>query len=230
MENKIDRRIKYVIVLDTETAPMDKDAQGVDPYNMLVYDVGFAVCDKHGNVYETFSFVNYDVYVCEKSLMKSAYYADKIPLYEKQIASGERKLVKFSTIRKVLNEVIQKYGITEIYAHNHRFDLGALNNTERWLTKSKYRYFYPRYVEIYDTLKMSRQILGKQKAYKEYCKLNSYMTKNNQPRFTAEIIYRYITGNKEFTEEHQGLQDVLIEKEILSYCVSRHKKMDGKLF
>ena len=41
MENKIDRRIKYVIVLDTETAPMDKDAQGVDPYNMLVYDVVF---------------------------------------------------------------------------------------------------------------------------------------------------------------------------------------------
>ena len=81
MENKIDRRIKYVIVLDTETAPMDKDAQGVEPYNMLVYDVGFAVCDKRGNVYETFSFVNYDVYVCEKSLMKSAYYADKIPLY-----------------------------------------------------------------------------------------------------------------------------------------------------
>ena len=50
------------MVLDTETAPMDRDFEGVDPSNMLVYDLGFAVVDKYGNVYETKSFVNADIF------------------------------------------------------------------------------------------------------------------------------------------------------------------------
>ena len=37
---KMDRRIAYRIVLDTETCPMDKDFEGVSPQNMLVYDCG----------------------------------------------------------------------------------------------------------------------------------------------------------------------------------------------
>ena len=57
---KIDRRRNYFLCIDTETVPVDKDFDGVSPYNMWVYDVGFAVIDKHGNVYETFSFVNAD--------------------------------------------------------------------------------------------------------------------------------------------------------------------------
>ena len=36
---------------------------------------------------------------------------------------------------------VENYGVEQIYAHNMRFDNGALNNTERWLTKSKYRFF-----------------------------------------------------------------------------------------
>jgi hypothetical protein len=45
------------------------------------------------------------------------------------------------------------------------------------------------------------------------------------PRFTAEILYRYITDNLEFTESHTGLEDTLIEKEIFAYCVRQKKKM-----
>ena len=48
---KIDRRIAYRVVLDTETCPLDKDFEGVDPNNMWVYDVGYAIVDKRGKVY-----------------------------------------------------------------------------------------------------------------------------------------------------------------------------------
>ena len=44
MIKKVDRRKKYVIVLDVETANMSNDA--------LVYDLGFGVYDKQGNEYE----------------------------------------------------------------------------------------------------------------------------------------------------------------------------------
>jgi hypothetical protein len=47
---------------------------------------------------------------------------------------------------------------------------------------------------------------------------------------TAEILYRYITGDDNFTESHTGLEDVLIEKEIFKKCMAWHRPMQKKLF
>lgn len=221
---KIDKRISYKIVLDTETCPIDKDFEGVSPYNMFTYDIGWAVVDKRGKVYQTRSYVNSDIFF-EKQLMNSAYYAEKIPMYWEQIKSGSRILTSFFKIRQVLLEDIKTYNVKEIYAHNMRFDFGTLNTTQRWVTKSKYRYFFPKGVKICDTLKMSRDVIGKMPTYKKFCIKNGYLTKNGQIRFTAEILYRYITKNNDFIESHTGLEDVMIEKEIMAYCYKQHKAM-----
>lgn len=227
---KIDRRRTYKIVIDTETCPIDKNFEGVAPENMWVYDIGWQVVDKHGNVYERASYINKDIFYGERELMNSAYYAWKIPNYEKQIANGERIVASFYEIRKALVEVMKEYEITEVYAHNMRFDLGTLNTTERWLTKSKYRYFFPYGTEICDTLKMARDVLGKMPTYKKFCVENDFCTAKGQPRYTAEIIYRYITKDLDFVESHTALEDVEIETEILAYCYRQHKKMRRKLF
>ena len=118
------------------------------------------------------------------------------------------------------------------FAHNASFDLRALNTTYRYITKSKYRYFFRWGTEIWDTLKMSQDTICKQKSYIEYCKRNGYMTKHKtpRPRATAEILYRYLTGNENFNESHTGLEDVLIEKEILKHCFRQHKKMRKNVF
>ena len=52
----MDKRIKYRIVLDTETCPIEK-MEEVNPSNMLTYDIGFAVVDKNGSVYEKHSYI-----------------------------------------------------------------------------------------------------------------------------------------------------------------------------
>ena len=226
----MNNKIKYRIVLDTETCPIDKDFEGVTPSNMWVYDCGWAVVDRNGNVYKTRSFVNADIFLNEKIAMNSAYYQNKIPKYWDEIKSGERILTSFAKIRKALLEDIAEFKVTEIYAHNMRFDYGTLNTTQRWLTKSKYRYFFPKSLTMCDTLKMSRDILGKMSTYRRFCEENSYITKNGKPRFTAEIIYRFITKNNDFVESHTGLEDVMIEKEILAYCYKQHKKMRKELF
>lgn len=226
----MNNKIKYRIVLDTETCPIDKDFEGVTPSNMWVYDCGWAVVDRNGNVYKTRSFVNADIFLNEKIAMNSAYYQNKIPKYWDDIKSGERILTSFAKIRKALLEDIAEFKVTEIYAHNMRFDYGTLNTTQRWLTKSKYRYFFPKSIIICDTLKMSRDVLGKMPTYRRFCEENSYTTKNGKPRFTAEIIYRFITKNNDFVENHTGLEDVMIEKEILAYCYKQHKKMRKELF
>ena len=225
----MDKRINYKIVLDTETCPLEQTDE-VTPWNMFVYDIGWAIVDKRGNVYKTQSFINADIFLDEKELMKSAYYSEKIPKYWEDIKSGIRQLRSFYNIKKQLLADIAEYGVKEIYAHNMRFDYGTLQNTQRWLTKSKYRYFFPKGIEICDTLKMARQVLKDSKMYRVWCEQNGYITKNNQCRFSAEVLYRYITGNDDFIESHTGLEDVMIEKDILAYCYSRHKKMVRQLW
>ena len=218
------------MVLDCETAPCDNTIEEVTPINMLAYDIGWVITDRQGRVYATRSFVNADIFLDEKQLMRSAYYAEKIPEYWDDIKSGRRTLTSFYNIRIALLEDIKNFNIKQVFAHNMRFDYGALNNTERWLTKSKYRYFFPYNVEICDTLKLARQLIATTPSYRKYCEMNGYLTANNQPRLTAEIIYRYITGNEDFEEEHKGLDDCLIEKEILAYCYRKHKKMTPQLW
>ena len=74
--NKIDYRRHYVLVLDTETANtfMNKKNQ-LEIHSALVYDCGWRVMDTRGNVYVERYFVNRDVFVNERDLMKSSYYA-----------------------------------------------------------------------------------------------------------------------------------------------------------
>lgn len=226
----MDRRFSYKIVLDTETAPCDKDFEGVSAWNMFVYDCGWAVVDKRGKVYRTRSFVNADIFLGEKNLMKSAYYANKIPNYWDEIKDGKRILTSFYNIRKTLMDDIEEFEVSEVYAHNARFDYGSLTNTQRWETKSKYRYFFPKNVTICDTLKMARQVIANTPSYQSFCHNNDYLTKAGKVQLKAETIYRYITGETEFSENHTGLEDTLIEKEIMAYCYRKHKKMDGRLF
>lgn len=228
----IDKRKKYMIVLDCETAPCDRTLEEVMPINMLTYDVGWVVVDRLGNVYEQKSFVVADIFLDEKELMQSAYYANKIPEYWADIKQGSRILTSFYKVRMALLNDIETYGVKQVYAHNMRFDYGALNNTERWLTKSRFRYFFPYDVEICDTLKLARQLIATMPTYRKYCEDFGYMTKHKtpQPRLTAEIIYRFISGDECFEEEHKGLDDCMIEKEILAYCYRKHKKMDGRLW
>lgn len=228
----IDKRKHYIIVLDTETCNGITTDDKLDLSDSLVYDLGFAVVDKKGNVYETSSFVIKEVFYGMQDVMKSAYYANKIPQYKQDIIDGKRQLVSFYEARKTLLDMMKKYRTSTIAAHNAGFDVRALNNTQRYLTKSKYRYFFPFSAEIWCTLKMARQTLGKQKMYKVYCEKYNYLTKHKvpQPRLTAEIIHRYLTGNKEFVESHTGLEDVLIEKDILVYCFKQHKKMIKALY
>ena len=214
---KIDKRKNYYLMHDTETANTLE--------NPFVYDLGGAIVDKKGNVYETFSFVIYDIYVLEKELMKCAYYAEKLPNYEREIAEGSRKLVNLSTARKYVKELCEKYDVKGIVAHNARFDNRALNTTQRYITKSASRYFYPYGIPILDTLKMAEDTIGKQPTYKRWCEDNGYCRQNGRPRLTAEVLYKYISGDDDFCEAHTGIEDVMIEKEIFAKCLAQHKKM-----
>ena len=228
----MDRRKKYYLMIDTETCNGIATDNGLDLSQSLVYDIGCAIVDKKGNIYEEQSFVIADIFIGLKDIMKSAYYAKKIPMYWDDIKNGTRQLVTLHTARTIILDMMSRYNTTTMVAHNAGFDARALDITERYVSKSKYRYFFPYGFEWFDTLKMATDIYGNQPSYRRFCESNDYMTKHRTPRvrLTAEILHRYLSGDNDFTESHTGLEDVKIEAQIFAQCLRQHKLMRKALY
>lgn len=214
---KIDKRKSYFLTIDTETA------NNID--NPIVFDIGGAIHDKQGNVMETFSFIVKEVFYGMPDLMAECFYQSKLPMYRAQIKQGSRQVKSWYEVRTHIHNLCDKYSVKAIIAHNMRFDYRSTNTTQRYLTYSRYRYFFPKDIPLWDTLSMAKDTIVKQKTYIRFCENNGYCTKNGKPRATAEILYRYITNDIDFIESHTGLEDVLIEKEIFVKCIRQHKKM-----
>jgi len=229
---KIDRRRHYILVVDTETANtiMGEDGK-MDMSDVLVYDCGWAVVDKYGAVYETASYVNRDIFVYEREMMRTAYYANKIPRYVDELRQGARVMASTYEIRQAMLETIERWGIQHVSAHNARFDANGLNRTQSYTTNGRFRYWFPFGKVIWwDTMKMAQDVICPMPTYIKFCQKHGYVLPNGKPRKTAEILYRFITGNTEFAESHTGLEDVLIEKDILAYCFRQHKAMRKELW
>jgi hypothetical protein len=123
----------------------------------------------------------------------------------------------FKNIKWTLRHIMKENEITKVFAYNCRFDYISLVTTERYLTKSKYRYFFPYGTEFHDILALSRYTLKGESEYRKFCEVNNYLTQRNANRYTAEIVAQYFF-DKNFTEEHTALADCEIEYKILLKC------------
>ena len=59
-----------------------------------------------------------------------------------------------------------------------------------------------------------------------FCVKNGYYSKNKNMTTNAETVYKFLTQNKEFEEEHTGLADCRIELQILCKCLQYHEKIN----
>ena len=210
-----------ILMIDTETTN-DIDCP-------FVYDVGYQIFTLADGILCEKSFVNADIF-CDNELMASAYFSDKIPSYWEDICAGRRVLRKWYNIKRELAADCKKYNVKIACAHNARFDNCSMNTTQRYITSSKNRYFLPYGIEWWDTLKMARKILPNNESYTTFCWENGYLTKNMRLRYTAEIIYRWLSNNNEFEESHTGLEDVNIEREIFTFLFNSNPDFDGRLW
>lgn len=220
-EQKIDRRKHYFLVLDIETANFIDDA--------LAYDIGFAVADRKGNIYESYSFMVAEMFHDYIDLLQSAYYAEKLPQYYADYGAGKRKMKTLYNIRKTVADVMEKYNIKDVWAYNCRFDRNGLNNTIRYITKSASRWFFPYGTEFHCIQHCACQTILQQKTYFRFAIENGLVTEKGNLSTTAESAYRYMTRNMDFIESHTGLEDVQIETAILALCFRQHKKMNTNI-
>ena len=217
----IDKNIN-IMMIDTETTNSLDDP--------IVYDVGFSIFNLAGKTFAERSYVNADIFL-DKDLMQYAYFIDKVPQYWKEIKAGDRTLAKWCTITKEIYKLVQQYDVKIICAHNARFDYRSMHLTQRYITTSKWRYVFPfGCVEWWDTLKMARAILKNNDNYTNFCFNNKFLTKNNKVQYTAEVIYKWLTDNVDFAEQHTGLEDVKIERQIFEFLIHENPDFDGRLW
>ena len=215
------RHKEYFLVIDTETCNTIEQP--------MPYDIGYAVCDRNGNIYEQKSFVVAEVFLDMKDVMKSAYYAEKIPNYWEDIKSGNRLIASVWTIRKTLLADMKKYNIKKVGAYNMAFDKRALNNLMRYTSKSWLRWFFPFGTEFFCIWSMACQVLLNRTSYIKFALRNGLISDADNVQTSAECCYKYIRDNIDFKESHTGLEDVLIEVEILKECYRQHVKMDTSI-
>ena len=214
-------RTKKFIVLDTETCNTIEQP--------LPYDIGWAVCDKKGRIYAERSYVISEIFLGMRDVMKSAYYANKIPKYWDDIKAGTRVVAGMWEIRRQLVADMKQYKTNIVCAYNMGFDKRALNNLMRYVSKSWKRWFFPFGTEYQCIWSLACQVILSRTTFIKFAEKNGFVSEANNILTNAEITYRYITNTLDFQEEHTGLEDVKIEVEILKECYRQKKKMDGRI-
>jgi hypothetical protein len=212
------RRENVYLGMDIETANHAEDA--------LAYDIGLTAVTTSGKVLAKYSICISEIFEGEPDLMNTAYYARKLPAYYEALARGERVMMTLYEARALVHSMHEQYNFTAILAYNAYFDYSGMNRTQRYVTKSKYRWFFPYGVPVHCIWHMACQTICSQKKYYNFCHENGFVSKSGNIQTSAEIVYRFLTNNPDFVEEHQGLQDVEIEIEIFLACLKKHKKMN----
>jgi len=215
------------IVLDTETADQyARKTNQPEPENSLVYDMGWIVV-KDGEGIAQRSFAISDTF-SKHDVMNSAYYASKLPRYHEGMRmddSGQWTIATFLEAWQTLTRDIRDNDVRKVWAYNARFDMLTLRNTLETYSNG----FVPGYkllpygVKFADIWDYSSNITSTRK-YVKWCLKHGFLTGKGNPSTSAETVYRYLTDDISFIEDHTALSDALTEDFILTMARRRKTK------
>ena len=138
--NKYDRRRKYYMVLDCETATLpfaseygEAERKNVAIARPLIYDLGWTIIDNKGNIYARKNYLITETFFVP-AVFDTAYYREKRPLYMEKLAKGE---IVQSNWCDAIHELIEDLEAVEaVGAYNAMFDYKkAIPFTDLYISK-----------------------------------------------------------------------------------------------
>ena len=123
---KYDRRRKYFMVLDCETATLpcainytEEQRKNIAITKPLIYDLGWKIVDRNGIVYNRMNFLISEIFSVP-SVFDTAYYAEKRPIYLEKLRNGEIVLTDWQT---AMTAFIDDLAVVDaVGAYNSMFD------------------------------------------------------------------------------------------------------------
>lgn len=215
-------KIKKIMILDVEGLSTCK------PYN-----IGWVVGDRHGNIYaeESMAIVPC-IWENLKSCLKTQGHTQKMTheniqeiLLNFANSLNNRKYIYYNieeAKKKLLNVIIEN-NISEIWAYNAAFDKASLRRlfANDWDKLDNLVNFY----DIVSAILYTKLLTKK---YVQFCNKNGFITSKGNVMTTAEIVYKYLTDDLTFQEEHTGLADCKIEYNILLEAIHTKQKITKK--
>lgn len=196
-----------VMVFDTETTSLNKP---------FCYNIGYVIVNDKGEVLKKADYVVEQIWH-NLPLFQTAYYADKRPLYVSAMRSRKTDMEKFGYITQAMSRDIKAFEVTHAYAYNSSFDEKVFEFNCDW-----FKCINPfDNVAIHDIRGFAHCFLCNVPGYEIFCEEHKLFTESGNYSTTAEAVFRYVSGNTDFEEEHTALADSEIEADILFECLSR---------
>lgn len=196
-----------IVVFDTETISLEKP---------FCYNIGYTIVNTESRE----KLVKRD-YVVEQiwhnpMLFITAYYADKRENYVKAMRSRKTIMAKYGYICQAMIRDFIKYEVVGAYAFNSPFDDKVFAYNSDWFKCNNPFDNMP----IFDIRGYVHHFMIDDN-FKAFCEEHGYFTDSGNYSTTAEVMYRYLTGNTDFIEDHTALSDSEIEADILLECFKR---------
>lgn len=208
------RKNHYIIVLDVEGMSNAK------PYN-----IGYIIGDRKGNIIQQRSYAlpnNFWENLQNCLPAREMTHKNLQEILADFGAGDERKYNYISNCDFIeqFNKDIEEYKISQVWAYNCIFDNGAIRRLYDLIPLPE--------VEWCDIMSAVSASFLYNKKYVKWCLKNGFVTDKGNIKYSAEVVYAYLTNNVTFCEEHTALADVWIEYEILLKVFKSKKKLEKK--
>ena len=190
--------------LDTETFGGASNPKGI-------YHLAGIIHTRKGEVLATFNYLISEHY---NEIEKDSYAKRNFHKYADMIANGIVTSIPTEKMAvEMVNNLCEFYGVNVMTAYNSGFDF--VKTECRELLNGR---------QFIDTWLMALQTITTKKSYEKFCVENGYLTKKRNLQTSAEVVYRFLTSNTDFIEEHTAFEDSKIEMQIFLECLKMHKK------
>lgn len=208
---------KYGVLLDTETVVKNGGAS--------IYDLGYLIIDVQGNVIAQRNFIISELYSDFGLLFDSQFITyNKYNLYKRFLNDNPALFISCEDAFTHLFNDMQEYNISFMAAYNINFDLRAITHTCK-LFDIDNQLLDNENIIFLDLWKLAKSFIATNR-YNKFCLSNGFLTeKRKLPRTNAETIYRWISKDYSFIEQHTALSDCMIELEIYKTCKRKKKRI-----
>lgn len=197
-----------IMVFDTETIDVEK---------AFCYNIGYVIFNTdEKTIVAKRDFVVEQVWH-NTMLFNTAYYSNKKPIYISRLRGRSCVMEKFGYITQQMVRDIKEFDVAHAFAYNSSFDERVFEFNCDW-----FKCINPlELITVHDIRGHVFKAIGFTKEYKTFCEEYQLFTDSGNYSTTAEAVYRYVSGEYDFVEEHTALSDSIIECQILVHCVDK---------
>jgi hypothetical protein len=197
-----------IVVFDTETTSLQKP---------FCYNIGYKIYNiETGETLAKHDFVAEQIWY-NRELFTTAYYANKREQYISRMRGKTCEMKKLGHITQIMCREFTNFEVVAAFAYNSPFDDEVFTFNCDWF-KIKNPFDN---IPIYDIRGYVHRAIAYTPEYKAFCDKNGYYTESGNYSTTAETVYRFLSNDTDFIEEHTALADADIELEILLECIKR---------